>query len=152
MTKRSVALAIHRAGPADPAGPAGLLLVQRPGDDAELPLAWGLPAASLRRGESWGDAVRRAARDKLGVDVEPGAVLGEGSVDRPSYRLEMRLYAARITSGDPAVPGRDPEVTQYRAWRWGGREDLEPAAERGSLCSRLYLGFMPSRPDPRRPP
>lgn len=143
--KRSVSLAIHRAGV------RGLLLVQRPADDDELPLAWGLPAASLRDGESWEDAVRRAARGKLGVEVEPGAVLREGSLDRPSYRLEMRLYAARVTGGEPGVPGDDAGVTQYRAWRWGGPDDLVATAARGSLCSRLYLEFaaggMAERPD-----
>ena len=140
-TKRSVSLAIHR----DPVGPAGreILLVQRPEDDQELPLAWGLPAASLEPGESWEDAVRRAARDKLGIDVEPGEVLAEGALDRPSYRLAMRLYAARIGRGDPAVPQDVAGVTQYRAWRWGPAEALRPAAAAGSLCSRLYLTRRP---------
>lgn len=142
--KRSVSLAIHdRQG--------RVLLVQRPADDEDLPLVWGLPAASLVEDEGWGDAVRRAARDKLGVDVEPGAVLREGSTQRPGgsgtsgtsgtsgYRLEMRLYEARITVGAPSVPQAVEGVTQYRAWRWGDAADLEPAAASGSLCSRLYL-------------
>ena len=46
--KRSVSLVIE--------GPAGLLLVRRPDDDESLPGAWGLPAASLRPGESERDA------------------------------------------------------------------------------------------------
>lgn len=140
-TKRSVSLAIHR----DAAGPGGreILLVQRPDDDEDLPLAWGLPAASLEPGESWEDAVRRAARDKLGIDVEPGEVLAEGALDRASYRLEMRLYAARIVRGIPRAPQDVAGVTQYRAWRWGPAEALRPAAAAGSLCSRLYLTGRP---------
>ena len=35
------------------------------------------------------------------------------------------------------APGGD--VTQYTDWKWGGSEDLVPAAEKGSLCSRLYI-------------
>ena len=131
--RRSVSVAIHHPETGK------VLLVQRPADDEDLPLAWGLPAASLRPGESWEDAVRRAGRGKLGVELEPGGVLREGSLDRASYRLEMRLYGARLTAGAPEVPQRDPGVTQYRSWRWGDAAELEPAAARGSLCSRLYL-------------
>jgi ADP-ribose pyrophosphatase YjhB (NUDIX family) len=130
---RSVSVAIHR--PLDGA----LLVVQRPPDDEDLPDAWGLPAASLRSTESWEDAVRRAARDKLGVEVDPVEVLGEGHTQRAHYTLHMRLYAARITAGEPAVPQPHPDVTQYQAWRWGGAGDVRAAAEAGSLCSRLYL-------------
>lgn len=132
VVKRSVALAIHD-------GAGRLLLVQRPPDDEDLPHAWGLPAASRAEGESWDDTVRRAARDKLGVLVEPGAVLGAGHVDRPGYRLEMRLYRARILDGEPVAPQPVPGVTQYVAWRWGAGPELWPASRAGSLCSRLYL-------------
>ena len=50
-------------------GPEGLLLVRRPDDDENLPGVWGLPAVSLAAGESEEDAVRRAGRDKLGVEL-----------------------------------------------------------------------------------
>lgn len=133
MIKRSVSLAIHHPRTGQ------VLLVQRPADDEDLPLVWGLPAASLAAGESWEDAVRRAARDKLGIDVEPGDVLRAGSLERPAYALEMRLHAATITAGEPAAPQPVEGVTQYRAWRWGDPAGLEPAARAGSLCSRLYL-------------
>ena len=116
-----------------------MLLVQRPPDDEDLPLAWGLPAASLNPGESWTDAVRRAAGDKLGLDVEPGVVLREGSLERPSYRLEMRLYDARIVAGAPSVRQEVVAETRYAAWRWGAAAELSAAARRGSLCGRLYL-------------
>jgi ADP-ribose pyrophosphatase YjhB (NUDIX family) len=131
--KQSVSLAVH-----DDSG--RVLLVQRPRDDEDLPLAWGLPAASLAVGEEWEDAVRRAARDKLGVDVEPGRALGAGSLERSGYRLEMRLYEATLQAGaEPTVPQPVEGVTQYAAWRWGEARELAPAAEAGSLCSRLYL-------------
>ena len=132
MIKRSVSLVI--------AGADGrLLLVQRPPDDEDLPLAWGLPAVSLGERESWEEAVRRAARDKLGTEVEPVRVLRVGALDRTEYRLEMRLYEVRRVSGEPAVPQTVPGVTQYVDWKWGTAEELRPAAARGSLCSRLYL-------------
>jgi 8-oxo-dGTP diphosphatase len=137
--KRSVSLAIH-----DEAG--RLLLVQRPPDDEDLPLAWGLPAASLQDGESWEDAVRRAARDKLGIEVRVGDVLAAGHLDRPSYRLEMRLYGATLTTGKPEVAHAPAGVTRYVDWRWGTAAELAPAARQGSLCSRLYLGWSNARP------
>ena len=134
MIKRSVSLAIH-----DASRPGEVLLVQRPHDDEDLPLVWGLPAASLTAHESWEDAVLRAGRDKLGVTLEAGGMLRAGSLQRAEYVLEMRLYEARIVSGAPSVPMDVAGVTQYADWRWDSPAALEDAAVRGSLCSRLYL-------------
>jgi ADP-ribose pyrophosphatase YjhB (NUDIX family) len=140
--KRSVSLAIH--------GPDGrVLLVRRPADDEDLPLAWGLPAASLAPGESWEAAVQRSARDKLGIDVEPGGVLAAGSLNRPLYRLEMRLYETNLAGGEPSVPQPVEGVTQYVEWHWGEPAELEPAASAGSLCSRLYLDSRRNAAAPR---
>jgi hypothetical protein len=130
--KRSVALAIRDADGA-------VLLVRRPPDDEELPGVWGLPAASLARGESWEDAAHRAARGKLGVEIDLRAELRRGEQERPGYRLEMRLLDAAVRTGKPAVPGLAAGVTHYDACRWGRPEHLRPAAERGSLCARLML-------------
>ena len=58
MIKQSVSFVIRRG--------AEILVVLRPPDDLELPSVWGLPAASLRAGESWEDAVVRAGREKIG--------------------------------------------------------------------------------------
>ncbi|HEY8469143.1 MAG TPA: NUDIX domain-containing protein [Longimicrobiales bacterium] len=122
-----------------PDAPAELLVVLRPPDDPDLPDAWGLPAGRVRPGESWEDAVRRAGREKLGVELEVGRELNRGSLQRATYRLEMRLFEAQITRGEPRVPQHAPGVTQYRAWRWATPDALRPAAERGSLCCRLCL-------------
>jgi 8-oxo-dGTP diphosphatase len=128
--KRSVALVVD--------GPEGVLLVRRPDDDESLPGAWGLPAATLAEGETEEDAVRRAGREKLGVDVRPLGVLGEEEDERPGYRIAMRDWAVEIAAGEPAVPQPGPG-TQYDSWRWGPAEDLAPAARRGSLCARVLL-------------
>jgi O-6-methylguanine DNA methyltransferase len=132
--RQAVSLAIT-----DRQRPGSVLLVQRPVDDADLPDVWGLPAASLGPSEGWEDAALRAGRDKLGVELLLGGVLREGSRQRPGYRLHMRLVAASIRAGTPSVPQPDPSVTQYQAWRWGEAAELQPAAERGSLCSELFL-------------
>ena len=131
---RSVSLAIRAPGRS-----RDLLLVRRPPDDPDLPDLWGLPAASLRPGESWEDAALRAARDKLGVEIDLGPERNRGATHRRGRRLSMRLFAGRIRSGEPKVPQSVPGVTQYTAWCWRPRRDLRPAAASGSLCCRLEL-------------
>src|SRR5688500_17341143 len=81
-----------------------VLIVLRPADDAELPNLWGLPAGSVRAGESAEEALLRAGREKLGVVLEPLRELGAGSIERRDYTLRMKLFAARIVSGSPSVP------------------------------------------------
>ena len=133
--RHSIALVIRNA-----ARPEQLLLVQRPSDDEDLPDVWGLPAATRAAGETSHDAARRTGRDKLGVRLDIGRVLNEGSKDRAGYRLEMQLLEARIVSGTPRTEGLTADgTTRYQAWRWGSAAELAPAAEQGSLCSRLAL-------------
>jgi 8-oxo-dGTP diphosphatase len=111
-------------------GPEGLLLVRRPDDDESLPGVWGLPAVSLVPGEPEEDAVRRAGRDKLGVDVEPLEPVGS--------EAGMTNWRVRVSSGEPAVPQPGPK-TQYTDLRWGEPAELVPAAREGSLCCRVLL-------------
>ena len=124
--KRSISLVIE--------GPAGVLLVRRPDDDDNLPGVWGLPATSLRQGESEHDALLRAGREKLGVEVEPLRPVGEETGDLVS----MRDWVARVVEGTPEVP-QPGEGTQYVSLRWGDTADLAPAARAGSLCARVLL-------------
>jgi hypothetical protein len=124
--KRSISLVIE--------GPAGVLLVRRPDDDDNLPGVWGLPATSLRQGESEHDALLRAGREKLGVEVEPLRPLGEETGELVS----MRDWAARVVEGTPEVPQLG-EGTQYVSLRWGNAAELAPAARAGSLCARVLL-------------
>jgi ADP-ribose pyrophosphatase YjhB (NUDIX family) len=133
--KRSVSLVIE--------GPAGVLLVRRPDDDDSLPGLWGLPAASLREGESEHDALVRVGHEKLGVQVEPLRPIGEEEAERESYRIAMRDWAARIVAGEPAVP-QAGEGTQYVEWRWGDPAELAPAARAGSVCARVLLRALGS--------
>jgi 8-oxo-dGTP diphosphatase len=134
MIRRSISFVIRHSE-----SPGLVLAVRRPPDDDDLPDAWGLPAGSLRDDETWQDAVRRAGRDKLGVELEVGDVLQEGTLERSGYTLHMRLYEARIVAGQPAAPQKIEGVTQYTALDWLPRERFVPAAEAGSLCCRLYL-------------
>jgi 8-oxo-dGTP diphosphatase len=128
--KQSISLVIE--------GPEGLLLVRRPDDDEDLPGLWGLPAASLEEGEGEEDAVRRAGRTKLGVEVRPLRPLGEVTAEGATGRIRMRDWEAEIVSGDPVVP-QPAGGTQYDGLRWGAPAELVPAARAGSLCCRALL-------------
>ena len=108
----------------------GLLLVRRPADDEDLPGVWGLPAVSLAPGESEEDGVRRAGRDKLGVELVP--------LERVGCDGTMTDWQALIRAGEPAVPQPAPH-TQYSELRWGEAAELVPAARAGSLCCRALL-------------
>jgi 8-oxo-dGTP pyrophosphatase MutT (NUDIX family) len=110
--------------------PEGVLLVRRPDGDESLPGVWGLPAASLADGESERDAVRRAGREKLGVEVRPLDPLGS--------ELTMTDWQVEDVDGEPSVPQDGPN-TQYAELRWGDPSELVPAARQGSLCSRALL-------------
>ena len=133
--KRSVSLVIE--------GPAGVLLVRRPDDDDSLPGLWGLPAASLREGESEPEALARVGREKLGVEVAPLRPIGEEEAERAGYRIAMRDWAARIVAGEPEVQ-QAGEGTQYVEWRWGDPAELAPAARAGSVCARVLLRALGS--------
>ena len=141
-TKRAVAAAVR--------GEDGLVLaVRRPDEPGEeLPGVWGLPAVTLREGESPEDGVRRLGREKLGVDLTPLESLAEGEQRRPSrlagkdYTLHMTVYAASMT-GEPRLPPRadDNTATLYEAIDWLESSTLQPAAAAGSLCCELFLGI-----------
>ena len=142
-SRRAVALVIEESGATGTPESAGQaprwLLVRRPPDDPDLPGVWGLPAGSHTDGETDEALVRRIGSQKLGVETANLGCLAEGHLDRPGYRLEMRLHAARIVAGKPSVPRSVAGVTQYSAWGWKLPAQLREGAHRGSLCCRLAL-------------
>jgi 8-oxo-dGTP diphosphatase len=116
------------------------LAIKRADDDESLPGVWGLPAASLRAGETDTDAVIRAGREKLGVEVKVLRRIGTDRIDRESYALQLSDYEVGVASGELAVPQPDRTVSQYVALRYTADLDLlVRAARRGSLCSRIFL-------------
>jgi 8-oxo-dGTP pyrophosphatase MutT (NUDIX family) len=136
--KRSVAVVIGRPG----GGDGGAFLIVRRPDDPDDPLAgaWGLPAITLLNGEDERAAVVRAGRVKLGVELAPGARIGEKTADRGRYVLRLADYAATIRAGVPVVPQPDDSMTQYTACRYASDPGaLAEAAARGSLCAQVFL-------------
>jgi ADP-ribose pyrophosphatase YjhB (NUDIX family) len=105
---------------------------------------WGLPAASCREGEAILDAAKRIAVQKLGVSVDFGSTLGEGSQEREAYEIKMTLLEAHLDSDDditlPGGPGNGSRgTTMYTEYRWGLASELNDSAAGGSLCSQLLL-------------
>jgi ADP-ribose pyrophosphatase YjhB (NUDIX family) len=132
--KRSVAVVVRREGD------DRFLVVQRPHDDEELPGVWGLPAASLRPDETLAGIVARIGREKLGVELRAGRVIGELAADRSGYRLVLTDVEATIIAGEPDITLATTDATRYLAQRWA--EDVEvlrDGAARGSLCCRIMV-------------
>ncbi len=71
---------------------------------------WHLPGGTLRFGERLADAVRRVARDELGIEVTVGELLG--AIEYPGHQEHagdwpVGLAFAVTLAGDPGTPA-DP--------------------------------------------
>jgi ADP-ribose pyrophosphatase YjhB (NUDIX family) len=135
QTRFAVAVAVKRGG--------DVLAAKRPSSpDEELPGLWGLPAVTLRPGELPDDGVRRLGLEKLGARLRPVRVIGNGRQSRAAYLLDMTVYEAAL-DGDPVLPPlsapADVNVTRYDAIDWLPAESFREAAQRGSLCCRVFL-------------
>jgi 8-oxo-dGTP pyrophosphatase MutT (NUDIX family) len=134
--KRSVAIVIRDRT-------SQLLVVKRADDDPSLPGVWGLPAASLRNSETPEDAVIRAGREKLGIDVRIVALIGVDHLAEGDRISQLAEYEVNIIRGTPAVPQLDRSVSQYVQLRYTDDPSiLIPAARQGSLCSRILLDSL----------
>jgi ADP-ribose pyrophosphatase YjhB (NUDIX family) len=126
----------------DPGTLSELLVVRRSPNDRYFPNMWGIPAGTLRNGEGCEEAIQRTAKHRLGIEVE---VLGEraaGSSDRGTHVVEMRLFEARIVTGDPHIRDPNLEGHGYTEVQWGKPDILQATRERGSLCCRLVEEWL----------
>jgi ADP-ribose pyrophosphatase YjhB (NUDIX family) len=119
-----------------------ILVVLRSPNDRYFPRMWGVPAGTLRKNESYEQAIRRTAHHRLGVEVEVLGERGAGSSDRGTHLVEMRLFEVRIVAGSPQVRATDPDGHGYIDVRWAGPDILQPTRERGSLCCRLVAEWL----------
>ena len=127
-----------------------LLVVKRPPEDGRLANVWGLPAATLRVGESYEAGAVRTGQEKLGVKIKILGGIGEATMNRGDHILHMKEFEVEVREGTPRVPQPVAQltaqptggVTQYVACKWGGPDDLVEAMRKGSLCCRLYLSSI----------
>jgi len=133
--KYAVALAIYNQDRSK------YIIVKRPLVDDSLPGYWGFPANSKKTSdEAWEDVVHRAARIKLGVEIEIIQMIGEDEIDRGSYILRLRDYQVKVINGEIEVPQANSEGTQYIEMKWtNDPRELIKSAKKGSLCSRIFL-------------
>jgi 8-oxo-dGTP diphosphatase len=132
--KHSVAVVVR--------GEDGTFLVVKRPDDAHDELAglWGFPAITPMPGEDDRAAVVRTGRVKLGVELAPGAKIGERTAERDGYVLRLSEYEATIVAGSPSVPQADTSMTQYAdAHFTDDPGELSEAARAGSLCAQIFV-------------
>jgi 8-oxo-dGTP diphosphatase len=79
-------------------GGAYLITQRRP--EAELPLLWEFPGGRVRDGESDGDALRRAVRDRLGVELQVGHRVLHVTHGYDGYTVDMVVYRCAVV-GEP---------------------------------------------------
>jgi ADP-ribose pyrophosphatase YjhB (NUDIX family) len=110
-------------------------------DDDRFPGYWGFPAATKKtEDEPWEATVARAAKEKLGVEVEILKLLGEETKDRGEYELTLRDYEVKIIEGQPTVPQDVLGMTQYTELKWtDDTSEIEKSAAEGSACSNIFL-------------
>lgn len=95
-TIRVVAAVIERNG-------CYLITQRRP--TAVLPLLWEFPGGKVESdlGETDGAALRREVHYRLGVDIEPGALISFVSHPYDRYIVDLHLYECRLTNGEPTA-------------------------------------------------
>lgn len=132
VTEESVAIVLKNED-------GNVLVVKRASDDSFGGL-WGLPAATLRDNETEEATAKRAARDKLGVEIEVMSTIGDMTVESDDQRRHLTEYLVQITNGEVKLATRDPSVSRYSEFKYTADPSiLIPAAQHGSICSMIYL-------------
>lgn len=88
------------------------------------------------------DTVIRSGQQKLGVKLKVVKYIGEGEIERETFILNMKEYEAEIVNGEPFAPQDIEGMTQYQKCEYKDPFILKEAAQKGSLCSRIFLEYM----------
>jgi 8-oxo-dGTP diphosphatase len=87
--------------------PAGRLLMIKRAHDPHRGL-WSLPGGRIEPGESPEQAVQREVREETGLDVRPGALVGQVRIAGPTVVYDVLDFACALTRPDQAaIPGDD---------------------------------------------
>jgi 8-oxo-dGTP diphosphatase len=115
---------------------AYLITQRRPG--AVLPLLWEFPGGKVEvdLGETDTAALRREVRYRLGVDVEPGALISYVSHPYERYVVDLYLYECRLVEGVPVAQN-------VHDFRWVSSHEFESysftPADEASMSKLLGL-------------
>jgi ADP-ribose pyrophosphatase YjhB (NUDIX family) len=137
MKEVKLAVAVYLVNPANE---QEFLAVKRPVDAHSLPGVWGLPAVTLRPGESVTDGIKRVGEEKLSTIIEPEEFLGVKAGDRASHHLVLMDFKAKLVGQTPSVKDGVTDATKYEDQQWTSDVTiLREAASKGSLCSQIIL-------------
>jgi 8-oxo-dGTP pyrophosphatase MutT (NUDIX family) len=124
----------------NPSNKNEFLIIKRPADDNEHPNLWGFPATMLKPGELPENCLRRAAKEKLGVDIEPFEFTGAIAQERNEFILYLMHFKAILNKGNPDLKKSITLGTKYAELEWtDDPKRLLPIAEKGSICVQLFL-------------
>lgn len=73
-----------------------LITQRRP--NAVLPLMWEFPGGRVEEGEQDADALRREVLERLGADIEVGALISFVSHPYEHYTVDLHLYECKLKS------------------------------------------------------
>jgi len=99
----------------------GRYLVTQRRPTAVLPLLWEFPGGKVEPGETDLEALKREIKHRVGVDVEPGALISTDSHAYEHYTLELHLYDCRIAKGEP-------KAVNVHQFRWVESDDFDELA------------------------
>jgi 8-oxo-dGTP diphosphatase len=107
---------LHVVGAAIAVG--GRCLVTRRGARASMALKWEFPGGKVEPGEAPRDALRRELLEELGVEIEAGELIGEGSSADSGREIRLSVYGARWVSGQI-------ELREHHELGWFLPEELD---------------------------
>jgi 8-oxo-dGTP diphosphatase len=114
----------------------GRYLVTQRRPTAVLPLLWEFPGGRVETTETDLDALKREVRHRVGVLVEPGALISAASHEYEHYTVELHLYECRIAHGEP-------QAVNVHQFRWVESADFEQLpftpADEASMSKLLGL-------------
>lgn len=124
----------------NPDNPEEILTVLRPPNAKSLPNIWGLPAVSLKEGESVEDAITRIGKEKLSTTITPESFIGVDTDERPEHQLVLIDIKANLSGPQPSVRNAPTPDTKYANQKWTSDFTiLIPGAQKGSVCDRVFL-------------
>jgi 8-oxo-dGTP diphosphatase len=116
---------------------AGRYLITQRSAKAVLPMLWEFPGGRVRDGETDEQALVRAVRDRVGVQVDVGKRLLEVVHDYDAYSVTLLVYRCALGHGEPWAEN-------VAALAWVAAEDFAdypfPGADQKTVDALLKEG------------